>query len=199
MISKSKVVYLVRHGENEIIFGDPKLTPKGESQAHVIQFDVPKIDGIISSPTKRTLETAKIIHRRLNIPYQTNDLLKERIDFLDVPKIGYTNFRKLCMRSSIERDFALPNGESSFTSGLRLEYYMTVVANMIDNAVVMVTHQGIISDYLRNKFSEAIIEAASETFTKIREDAIANCSITRVDVVGSMHTLRYIGRLNNLV
>ncbi len=194
MNPRSKTVYLVRHGENEISLNDPRLTPKGQLQARSLRFDLSKIDGVVCSPTRRTVETGIIISKNLGVPYQKSELVKERIDFLDVPGMGYTNFRKLCARSSDERDYILPNAESSYTSGLRLEYFMTRAANMIENGLVIVTHQGIISDYLRNKFQPSLLEEKSATFTKIREDAIANCSITRVDVAGHSHVLQYIGK-----
>jgi len=129
---------------------------------------------------------------------QKSDLVKERIDFLDVPNLGYTNFRKLCARSSDDRDYVLPNGESSYTSGLRLEYFMTRATNIVDNSVIIVTHQGIISDYLRNKFPMEFIHEKSKLFAQIREDSIVNCSITRVDVMGSEHILKYIGKTDHL-
>lgn len=193
-----KSIYLIRHGENEINLNDPSLTEKGVSQAKAINFQKNVIDGIVASPTRRTTETAIIIGNTLGVTYHTHDLIKERIDYMDVPNSGYTNFKKYCTLSTKNRDYVLPNGESSYTSGLRLEYFITYVANIVDNGAIIVTHQGIISDYLRNRYSADQLDNKFHLFTTQREDSISNCSITRIDVKGSEHLLQYIGKKDHL-
>jgi len=198
MNNSYKSIYLIRHGENEISLGNPQLTDRGIVQAKSIRFQKGEIDGIVASPTRRTVETAMVIANTLGVSYHTNDLLKERLDFLDVPDSGYTNFKKRCVFSSNNRHYVLPNGESSYSSGLRLEYFVTYIANIANNGVVLVTHQGIIADYLRNKFSSDYLDSKLHTFTTLREDSIANCSVTRVDVKGDDHILQYIGSTEHL-
>lgn len=193
-----KSIYLIRHGENEISLGDPQLTDRGIAQAKSIRFQKDEVDGIVASPTRRTIETAIIVAKTLGVSYHTHDLLKERLDYLDVPGCGYTNFKKRCALSTNNRNYVLPNGESSYTSGLRMEYFVTYVANIVNNGAILVTHQGIIADYLRNKFSADYLDSKLHTFTTLREDSIANCSVTRVDVKGSDHILQYIGSIEHL-
>lgn len=194
MGSKYIPVYLIRHGENEISLKDPKLTEVGCVQARSLSLLSWEVDGIISSPTRRTLETAVIISESLKVPYHVHDLLMERIDFSDVPDLGYAKFRELCAKSTDDRNYVLPNGESSYTSGLRLEYLITRTANIAKRGIIIVTHQGVISDYLRNKFSASELAEKSLLFSQIREDSLANCSITRIDVYGNNHMLQYVGR-----
>jgi|GEM_PF-1983698 broad specificity phosphatase PhoE len=196
MSARYKTVYLIRHGQNEISLKDPKLTSLGESQARQIKFSFGEVDGIVTSPTRRTIETATIIGQTLDVPCQVHDLVKERIDYSDVPNSGYTRFKQFCAMSSKNRDYILPNGESSYTSGLRLEYVMIRLTNVVDKGVIIVTHQGIISDYLRNKFSEDQLMEKLPLFVRLREDSLDNCSITRVDVRGHDHILQYIGKKN---
>ncbi|OGV92574.1 hypothetical protein A3B57_00670 [Microgenomates group bacterium RIFCSPLOWO2_01_FULL_47_10] len=198
MMNQYKSVYLIRHGENEINLNDPGLTDYGKIQANKITFTKHQVDGIVTSPTKRTLETAQVISKSIGVPYQIENLINERLDFLDVPQLNYPQFRKLCAASTNDRDYVLPNGQSSYTSGLRLEYFMTYVANIVSNGAIIVTHQGIISDYLRNKFSDVEIERICPLFNETREDTIANCSITQVDIFGKDHQLRYIGCTSHL-
>ena len=81
------MIYFVRHGETESnvrgVFAGQKddsiLTEKGKAQAkntaQTVKSEVPKIDRIICSPLKRTVETAQIIARDLGF-----DLNKIEID-----------------------------------------------------------------------------------------------------------------------
>ena len=74
-----KTIYLVRHGQKQPDPGDPGLTDLGVKQS--IQtgefLKNLKINQVISSPFKRTLETAKNISSVLNIQYQISDQLVE--------------------------------------------------------------------------------------------------------------------------
>ncbi len=81
------MIYFVRHGETESnirgVFAGQKddsiLTEKGKEQARItaqnIKSQIPKIDRVICSPLKRTVETAQIIAKDINF-----DLYKIEID-----------------------------------------------------------------------------------------------------------------------
>lgn len=78
-------VYITRHGQvlhnvlREYSTADESLTDIGIKQAENLKEQIKEIsfDVIISSPTKRTIETAKIINQK-NSPIITDDRLKER-------------------------------------------------------------------------------------------------------------------------
>jgi len=192
-----KTIYLIRHGENEEQFGDPPLTKKGEQQANRIVLD-DEIDIIYTSPSLRAVQTASIINEKLGVPQKVNALLKERLDMTDVPDLAYGEYRHLCYLSANDRNFVLPNGETGYTSGLRLEYLIAVTANQIDSAGVFVTHQGILSDFMRNKFSPEYLDEKYSHYSRVRADAFKNCSITKLLVDGNQYEIDYLASAEHL-
>lgn len=87
-------MYLLRHGQSEfnVIYGktrrdpgirDPKLTDTGQAQAHdavdlLKEVAAPKI---LSSPYRRTLETATIIAEKLDLQIEVTPVIAERAVF----------------------------------------------------------------------------------------------------------------------
>lgn len=82
-------IYFIRHGEAtddvEDRYGgwyDPELSPKGKHQAEELAEKLAsqgiRVDLILSSPFKRTKQTAEIIGKHLNLDLQTSVYLKER-------------------------------------------------------------------------------------------------------------------------
>ncbi len=85
---------LLRHGET--VFNrffstkridpgirDPRLTDRGREQAHMVAESLQDepITRLISSPYTRTLETAEIIARTLDVPISVDPLVRERCAF----------------------------------------------------------------------------------------------------------------------
>ena len=80
-------LYVVRHGQtdwniNHMILGktDIELNEKGKKQAEEVskKLEKEKIDLIISSPLKRTKQTAEIINKNKNIPIIYDSRIQER-------------------------------------------------------------------------------------------------------------------------
>ena len=85
---------LLRHGQSEfnVIYGktrqdpgirDPKLTAEGRAQANDAAEQLTRFaaDRIVSSPYRRTLETASIIAERLKLSITVTPLIAERAVF----------------------------------------------------------------------------------------------------------------------
>jgi broad specificity phosphatase PhoE len=181
-------IYLLRHGDKIRDKGDVPLTPLGviEAQKTGEYFKDKNIDLILSSPQKRALQTATIIHNILNIPpLKINDILKERINFGDVLGQDYAEFMKMAEKSSLERDWVLPNGESSISSGRRMESVIPIIALGIYRNIILVSHAGIITDFLRNVFSVEELNKKYPEFNLKRELAIKTCSITQIEIDNS--------------
>lgn len=69
------MIYLVRHGEKAAAGNDPALTPQGRQRAQNIAAMLGRagIKAIFSTPTLRTLETAKPLSMSLSLPVQQYD------------------------------------------------------------------------------------------------------------------------------
>jgi broad specificity phosphatase PhoE len=78
-------VYLVRHGQKHSRSGDPGLTELGLEQAQQTgaYFKNASINKLIASPLKRATETAQQISKLLDLDYQTDKSLTERINWDD--------------------------------------------------------------------------------------------------------------------
>lgn len=186
-------IFLVRHGEQKELPGDPNLSPQGIVQAQVTgRYLVSKnIHSIISSPYNRTLGTAKIISEIINIPFSVKKELRERINFGDVKNQKYWDFISMCELSSQNRNYILPNGETSISCGNRLKNF---ICNLLENQnYILVTHGGIITDFLRNVFTSEIINNVYKKFTTDREIAIKHASITEIEWEDNKFKVNSIG------
>lgn len=194
-------IYLVRHGDKVKSIGDVALTPLGKKEAEITgkYFLNKNIDLILSSPQKRALETAEIIKKVLKTPpLKVNDIFKERINFGDIKNQTYPNFVKMVEKSSLERDWVLPNGESSLSCGRRMESAIPILALGACRNIVIATHGGIITDFLRNVFSKEELNKKFPKFTLWRESAIKTCSITQIEVDKSEIKLISVGSMSHL-
>lgn len=177
-----KRIYLVRHGEKVKKMGDPPLSEKGNSQAKATghHFKGKLVDKIVSSPILRTIETSQHIASALNIALSIDYLLKERVNWGDGPNQSFENFLAMWKRASSERDWIPSVGDSSIASGERLKRVIRNLENGVNN-VILVTHGGIITDFLRNEFSNEVLDQSFPNFSKLVDEAILECSITTID------------------
>lgn len=164
-----KRLYLVRHGEKIKQIGDPALSEKGKLQAKATgeYFRKFPIQKVLSSPALRTQQTAEFIAHSLGLDVVLNKLLHERANWGQDPLQSSDDFLEMWQRASSERDWLPPIGDSSRMAGERLR----TAASSYDTPenTVLVTHGGIITDFLRNIFGD--------TF----ENNVSECSITIVE------------------
>ena len=81
-----KTVYLIRHGEANANVGpryeggDSALTEHGKKQAQLLAMRAKRlpIDVLISSPMRRTRETAEIISKHIRKPIEFSEIFEER-------------------------------------------------------------------------------------------------------------------------
>lgn len=176
-----QIIYLVRHGDKLKQIGDPHLSDKGILQAKATgeYFKSLPIQKIIASPISRSRQTAQYIANALALEVSTHDLLKERVNWGDDPHQTFENFLAMWKRASLERNWIPPVGDSSRAAGERLHTLITSHIDPVDN-VILVTHGGIITDFLRNIFDEQILNAKFNGFNKTRDENILECSITTI-------------------
>lgn len=177
-----KRIYLIRHGEKVKKIGDPSLSEKGNSQAKVTgnHFEGKVVDKIVSSPILRTMETSQHIGSALNIIPSVDHLLKERVNWGDDPNQSFEDFLAMWKKATSERDWVPPVGDSSISSGERLKKVIKSLENSV-NTAILVTHGGIITDFLRNEFGDEVLNQNFPNFSKLVDGAILECSITTID------------------
>lgn len=178
---KKKVIYLVRHGDKVKTPVDPPLSDLGNKQAQLTGKFLKSfpITRIFTSPILRAKQTAKHIADQLNIESETDELLRERSNWGDTPGQSFEEFLAVWEKATKERDWQPPAGDSSRRAGQRLEEIISKIAKGGNEHVVLVTHGGIITDFLRNSFTIEEINQHIDDFDSIN---IMECSITILEV-----------------
>jgi 2,3-bisphosphoglycerate-dependent phosphoglycerate mutase/probable phosphoglycerate mutase len=177
----NKSFYLIRHGDKIKTIGDPGLTELGISQAQATAHYLKKfpVSGIFASPFLRTRQTAEIISQELSLTVIIEPLLRERANWGDDPDQSFLEFIEMWRQASIDRDWQPSVGDTSRSAGQRLQAVIEALAPTSDN-VVIVTHGGIISDFVRNVFPAHIADEAITNFSQLGDQAVKECSITTI-------------------
>ncbi len=173
-------LYLIRHGQKQIHAGDPGLTKIGFNQAketgeYLKQFPINKI---ISSPLKRTVETAQQIAKVLNLKYSLDKALIERMIWSD-PKITRQEFIREWIKSTNNREYVPKYGDSSRATGERIHQLVNKVSKD-QNHIVFVTHGGAILDYLRNMFGDERLSSIKIAYQEGNDFQMMNCAINKI-------------------
>lgn len=193
-----KTFYLIRHGDKLKIPGDPPLSDLGNKQAILTAKYLKSlsISKVISSPILRTFQTAEHITKAIGIKVETNDLLKERVNWGDDPSQSFDDFLKMWVRSSEERKWQPPVGDSSYNCGKRLQKLIENLMMSFDYHIVFVTHGGIISDFLRNIFPSEELNRFIPNFVTPLDDNVKECSITVIKKGQNESEFKLIGLAN---
>ena len=190
-----KYFYLVRHGEKQAKPGDTPLSPKGKKQArltakYLSQFPV---KAIFTSPLKRTAQTAAEIGKHFKVPVSPTPLLRERVNWGDDPAQSFENFLSMWRQASANRNWHPPIGDSSFQAGKRLESLIDSLDLHPSEHIIMVTHGGIIADFLRNLFDDSHLDFHLLGFSSsLDDDVIKECSVTILEKKGLKGKLKLI-------
>ena len=127
-IKSSKALYFARHKKtilNSGIFLGQKLNPDILDKKISKEFKKIKIDKCITSPSKRCVETAKLVCKKNKI--FTNNLLKE-IDYGKAENLSVQNFKlkypKIVKDWDKGKDPKFPNGESTLNVLNRLNKFL---------------------------------------------------------------------------
>jgi broad specificity phosphatase PhoE len=190
-------IYLVRHAEKIINIGDVSITSIGKNQAFLTGKYLKSIpiDLLFSSSQKRAIETAKIIGRFVKIYPHISKLLDERLSHGEIQGLSYKNYLHLCSKSTINRSFVLPNGKTSIKAGNKLESLIKKYYKSEKN-ILLVSHSGVIVDFLRNNFKDSLLKKMSPYFSKFY--SVKNCSITKIEVKNSIKKLLRLGSIAHL-
>lgn len=193
--------YLIRHGEKKKIQGDPSLTILGQKQAETTgEFFINKnIDYIFTSPSKRTIQTADIIAKKLGLSATKDKRLKERMNWGDKQGETLEEFIMEWQKTDIDRNYQPPHGDSSIVTGNRLKSVLDELSMKYNHAnTLIVTHGGTIGDLLRNEFHEKDLVFLTNPISKARYIDILECSITIVNKNGNKYLLETLGNRRHI-
>lgn len=192
-------IYLIRHGQKQPHAGDPGLTDIGIKQAkqtgeYLSQFPITKI---VSSPFKRTVETAEQIAQVLNIKHTLHDALVERMNWSD-PTVTRQQFLQEWIKATNDREYVPQFGDSSLATGQKIETLVNEIATE-DEHIVLVTHGGAILDYLRNLFGDDKVSVLKTTYDEGDDYQMMNCAINKIVLSESpsLELLNFIDHLSD--
>lgn len=191
-------IYLIRHGEKESGVSDPGLTTIGKRQAratgkHLSQFPISRI---ISSPFRRTVETAQHIGSVLGLTHEVDDALVERME-REVDRVNRDQFFTEWVKATHDRTYKPSYGDSSYFTGQRIQMLIESLADS-DDHVVLVSHGGAIVDYLRNTFGDAAVAQLQRDYDLGTDYEMRNCAINTV-VLGTAPKIELLNFVEHLL
>ena len=124
------------------------------------------------TPMRRALETAEGIASVTGLTVRWDARLRERLNWDgSMPFEAFGDLRAKTMR---DRDWIPADGESSRQAGMRLEEFLSGLADT-PGPVAAVTHGGVTADLLRNLLGDDAVPSA------VLATGIPPCAVTAVD------------------
>lgn len=179
---------LIRHGETDsnirqtyLGWTDAELNERGVAQVQLLRDRLKdtKIDGIYSSPLKRTMQTAKIINEKYNLHIAYSEGLKER-NFGIWDDLTH---KELTQRYPVEYSewvsdwvkYRIKDGESAIEAYDRSAVFAAeLIKTCADGVFMLVTHLGAIRFILA-----FLLDLGIESSWHFRVD---NASMTKVEI-----------------
>ncbi|OOC61287.1 histidine phosphatase family protein [Paenibacillus ihbetae] len=194
--------YLVRHAVKQKGIGDVSISPLGIQQARMTAayFRNVPISRICCSPLNRAKQTAKIIAEAVNKPFMVEIRLRERANWGDLPGQTFQEFIGMWNRCTRERDFVPPVGDSARKAGERLSSCLVELSAQHPNEkIVIVTHGGLITDFMVNEFSQDELNAYHPDFVQAQSRLVSECSITHIKYVDGRPVLIDFATITHLL
>lgn len=191
--------YLVRHGVRLNRLEDTELSDIGKKQTELTAeyLSDKGIYAIFASPLKRAQQTASIISQRLNLKVVSDNRLKERLIYGDILGISFEEFLKEWDKTSVDREYRPPVGDSARMSGYRIKSLIEEI-DAVNKTFLIVTHGGIIGDFLRNMFPENMLPFQTNPSSSIRYVEILECPITIVEKNENEYLLKGVNNTGHL-
>ncbi|GHE11369.1 histidine phosphatase family protein [Streptomyces alanosinicus] len=180
------VFYVVQHAEKERQLGDPGLTALGTQQA-VRTADWLRdvgLKAVVSSPMRRTRETAEFIAAAAELPVREDARLRERMNWDDDQSLE--DFLTEWDATVQDRDFIPRSGDSSHQAGAR---FLSCLRDLTrePGPIAVVTHGGVTVDLLRTLIGDDALTAS------LLNEGVPACAITTlygtsvVDIASHAH------------
>lgn len=150
-----------------------------------------------STPTIFTQCRRKGVLDSLDI--QTEPLLRERVNWGDDPEQSFDDFLAMWERASLERDWIPPVGDTSRSAGARMQQVIESHQGPHKH-VALVTHGGIITDFVLNVLKNEELDKALPNLSKTKENNVFECSLTIVeyDPMSKQYDLKLLACIDHL-
>lgn len=187
-------VYLVRHGHSQDRLerrkqrGTTPLSVLGRSQAEAVasRLQGEHIDTIISSPLARTLQTAKTIGEKANVPVILEPLVREReeiaIEGISFDDPLHSEYLVESAKNKFSLDWRFKNQGESFGDQLvrARKFRDQLLATHLGKNVLIVTHGWFINSFIvACIFTDAISNRESARF--IESIYVKNTAISELE------------------
>lgn len=175
------VFYLIRHGDIVWAPGDPVLSKLGQTQAEGVGVFLQGkgVQRVYTSPLLRARQTAEIIAITVGAPLAVEARLRERLNWGDVPGLGWEVFAGEFKRGDLDRDYVGLGGVSARQAGERLAQFLEETARIYpEQAIAAVTHGGILGDYLIDHLPAEELGRLHPHWAERLTDVITHCSVT---------------------
>lgn len=186
----------------EKAIGDVPITPQGIIQAKSTAQHVSTIPihAIISSPLRRAIETAEYIAAITNVEIIVDDRLRERANWGDLPEQTFQEFIQMWDKCTREPDYIPPVGDSVKSACERMSSILTSLAEQYPSGsnIIIITHGGLITDYVVNTFSEDVLHHFHLQFVAEQSSLVSECSITTLTFDGENYTIDRFASIDHL-
>ena len=201
-------IFLVRHGHRVLTPPDPELTEQGHKQAKLTgewlkQYPISKV---VSSPFKRTIQTAQGILQSFNSPFEIRDNLQERMEYDPTKHATFGLFLQEWLQASKDRAYQPSVGRSSDQAGNEVKQIIEEFGQEQHSHLVLVSHGGTIADFLRTVLQEQStsnflipVEYKEHSLEIHDNDYIVNhCSITHLESIDNTWIAHMINNVDHL-
>jgi broad specificity phosphatase PhoE len=194
--------FLVRHALKEKAIGDVSITPKGilQAQSTARYFRDLPISTIVTSPLHRAKETAKYIAVETDASVVEDQRLRERANWGDLPGQSFKEFVEMWEQCTRDPTYIPPIGDSAKQAGERLSSLLLELAEKYPHGsnIVVVTHGGLITDFLVQAFSEEELNVWHPDFVAVQSELIPECSITKLIYTGGNIIMDFFASIEHL-
>ncbi|TBL74634.1 histidine phosphatase family protein [Paenibacillus thalictri] len=194
---------LVRHAIKEKAIGDVPITPQGILQAQATAHHLRglPITSIITSPLRRAKETALYISSTTKAAVSEDSRLRERANWGDLPEQTFEQFVAMWERCTLDPMYIPPVGDSAKQAGERLSSCLiqSAEAHPPESNIVVVTHGGLITDFLVHTFSEMQLNHWHPSFLAVQSQLVPECSITTLVYDNNRFALETFALIDHLV
>lgn len=194
--------YLVRHAIKEKGIGDVPISSKGilQARATAIHFRNIPLNAVFTSPLKRAKETAAYIAAEANVMIAEDNRLRERANWGDLPGQNFEDFVAMWKRCTSQRNYVPPVGDSARRAGERLSSFIMEMAERYPQRNnVIVSHGGLITDFLVNVIPEVELRHWHADFIAEQSNLVSECSITKVRYDRGSYKLEDFASVEHLI
>jgi broad specificity phosphatase PhoE len=176
--------FLVRHALKEKAMGDVSITPDGVMQARLTARHLSSmpVTAVVSSPLRRARETAEYIASATKSVVTEDIRLRERANWGDLPGQTFDEFVEMWERCTRDPNYIPPAGDSARQACARMSSLLSELGSKHppESNIVIVSHGGLITDFLVNTISENELNVWHPSFIEVQSNLVPECSITKL-------------------